>query len=209
MAIVFESWKNIPDDHWCFHVEKQYRVAILNVQNNVDVCVFISPSDCRGARLILKIYYENKSDAKESYNRFASVYEITSIANAAAIMSKYYMDYDICPQIFFAGNNAMSLDNEDLILGKKEPFLPHAHLVGRHGPNKLYAKDKLALRSPSVGREFNLIGDDSIFDPKDTPLNSKKVPWSSNELEIFRNDLLDWFKSQDFSPLNAKWREWN
>jgi hypothetical protein len=209
MSIVFESSSNIPDDHWIFSVPKEFRVAILTLQSGFQISMFISPKDSRGARLILKIHYSSKESARAAMNRFPHPSEITAVGNAAAIMSQYYMASELVPQIFFLGNNAMSLENDNLVLGKREPFLTHAHILGRHGPNKKFAGGKLDLHATPIGGEFNLIGDSSIFDPKNLPLNSSKVPWKPEEVPIFRNHVLDWLRSTNLSEWDAKFEEWN
>eukprot|EP01119_Soliformovum_irregulare_P021665 TRINITY_DN7266_c0_g1_i3.p2 TRINITY_DN7266_c0_g1~~TRINITY_DN7266_c0_g1_i3.p2 ORF type:complete len:117 (-),score=28.80 TRINITY_DN7266_c0_g1_i3:32-382(-) len=90
--------------------------------------------------------------------------------------------------IFFAGNNAMEEEDGDLIVGRKEPFLLHAHILGRGASQHQYIEG-IPFDAPSIGEEFDLKGNGS---PEE---NRQKLPWTQEAMMKFHQHIQTWLIS--------------
>jgi hypothetical protein len=84
----------------------------------------------------------------------------------------------------------MEWTGETLLVGKKEPSMLHLHILGRGDPKTEYIPG-IPLDAPAIGEEFNLKGQGKIND------NTKKLPWSIDQLNIISSKLKTFIHSNN------------
>jgi hypothetical protein len=177
----YYSTKDIPDNHWSIQINNEFMVAILKLNKwNTYILVQLNPTDCRGYRLIVQLY--DPIDMKSTFNRKWTLDEQLSLYFVASLLSEFYVELGCLPQIIFAGNNAMELlENGNLLVGRKEPYMLHLHIFGRGNPETCYFPN-IPLHSPAIGEEFNLrgLGTSESY--------TKKEMWSEERIN-FKNSL--------------------
>lgn len=179
--IAFHPTDSIPEDHWAIKCQHGFKVAVINV-NGFDILVKINPTDRRGYRLIVQLHNE---DMKSTFNRQWTGAEMTSVFEMGALLSGFYYDIGLVPQIVYAGNNSMEQEGDSVLIGRKEPAMCHIHVFGRGIPDKEYING-IKLQCPKIGEEFNLKGNG------DEKENMKKLPWSDDQLIAFKTMLLNY-----------------
>jgi hypothetical protein len=179
----FCSSSSIPDNHWSMHCKKEWKVAVLKVDDNL-VLIQLNPTDSRGYRLITQLYSSN--DMKSTFNRQWTTTEMISVFKVGALLSTFFFENELFPQVYFAGNNSMEVENGMVLLGRKEPSMMHIHVLGRGVPGREYIKGAPYI-APEVGEEFNLKGDGH-------ELGKKKMPWTQNQRDTFKAALFKFLK---------------
>lgn len=187
-GILFYPTTDIPDTHWAINCEKEYKVGVFGV-DGVEVLVKINPSDCRGYRMIAQLY--SSDDMKKTLNREWTVTEMNAVLKMGAILSKFYFEIGLFPQIYFAGNNSMEainyIENTTILLGKKEPSMMHIHVLGRGITGNEYVKGVTYI-GPKIGLEFNLKGDGLLQD------GMKKMPWDDDARMVLKTKVFGFLK---------------
>ena len=178
--LTFFSTKDIPKDHWALNLDSKYGVAILQTEEMKVVWITINPIDRRGYRLIIRYA---PLDIIPSLNRKWTTDEFNCIFSIASVFTKFYYELGLLPQIFFAGNNAMEMKHEEIIIGQKEPAFLHLHILGRGNPKAKYI-DGTELGGTPIGEEFNIKGEGNEEGI------SKKVLWEEKERATFKQLLI-------------------
>lgn len=174
---------SITDDHWSIKWKDDFTIGLFSVEVQNEVCkvlLKLNPTDCRGYRLIAQLAHE---DMRGTLNRLWTEREMTAVFRIGALVSQFFFKVGIFPQIFFAGNNAMEMKDNQLLIGRKEPAMMHIHILGRGDPNKAYISN-IKLNTPAVGEEFNLKGEGKEEE------HLKKVPWTPEQRDSFKEALL-------------------
>lgn len=157
-------YEDLPKKHFLYNppdIDSPYHIARL-YEGKYVMLLIINPTDAR-KRLILRFIGKSWDDKKESLSRKYTEEELSAFYSCASKLM--YKFQDLGAQLSYAGNNSQSVENDVIVIGKREPSMLHLHIVF-----------KFLLPLDQIGKEFSLMG--------------PKEKWTEENLLEFRKLIL-------------------